>query len=112
MFFAALKPTPPDARELIETAAHATRPDSSPTKLLLLAVAGVTVLLFLIVWLRKKRRHEFRRSAWSDRAHRQKFSSAAKVSASRSRGRRRRRNRQPRNPTLDQTGGLPPKREP
>jgi LPXTG-motif cell wall-anchored protein len=111
MFFAALKPTPLDAKELIEAAAHAARPDTSPTKLLLLAVAGVAALLFLAVWLRKKRRHEFRRSAWSDREHRQKFSSAANVSTTRSRGRRRRRDHRPRNPTLDQTGGLPPRRE-
>ncbi|MFM2082591.1 MAG: hypothetical protein RL380_1282 [Verrucomicrobiota bacterium] len=111
MFLAALKPTPLDPSELLKTAARTGGQDGSQLKLLLVAILGVALVIFLFVWLRKKRRHEFRRSAWSDREHRQKFSSAAKVSPTRSRGRRRRRDHRPRNPTLDQTGGLPAKRE-
>ena len=111
MFLAALQPTPLDPGELLKVATQASGQNGAQIKLLCEVVLGVTALIFLLVWLRKKRRHEFRRSAWSDREHRQKFSSAAKVSTTRSRGRRRRRDHRPRNPTLDQTGGLPAKRE-
>ncbi|MFM2082150.1 MAG: hypothetical protein RL380_841 [Verrucomicrobiota bacterium] len=110
MLLAEIKTVPLDAKDLLEVAARVRGQDSTQLKLLLGALLAVAALIFLFVWLRKKRRHQFRRSAWADHEHRQKFS-AAKVSAARSRGRRRRREHRPRNPTLDQTGGLPPKRE-
>lgn len=103
-----------DFTSLIPGASPNTVPARGDTMLLLTALSAVSLLLVLLVVLfrkNKKRHDELQRSPWSE-APAYNYNHAKKVPVKEKIRRRiRRREHRPRNPTLAETGGLPPRRE-
>ncbi len=103
-----------DFTSLIPGANPSTVPARGDTMLLLTALFAVTFLiwLFAVLFLKNaKKQNELQRSPWSGEKSYDYNQVSKKTVPEKKRRRIRRREHRPRNPTLAETGGLPPRRE-